>query len=383
MSEFAGILRRSLTPLALAGWAAALLSLGVALVDVRQAMTGWLIGATFWIGVPVGALAWVMIHHLTRGRWGLLVRPSMEAASVTLPLAALLALPPIILGGAVFPWANHAMVAADETLRHQQAYMAPWLVWLRLLIYVAVGTALAFTFWKARRPMQHLAAPGLIALMLLGSLASVDFLMTRTADYVSSVFGFVVVVGWAYSAWALVLLARGGDPAIRPERRGELGSLLATCALLWAYLSFMQLLISWEGNKSNEAHWYVLRGLSGEYPNPWRWAGLALFLLAFAAPFGAMLFRSIKRDARKLPVVAGVALAGRLLDVTWLAAPSDVAGGFGVWTVLVAALVLGGFGLAWWPLWAALRAATPAVPPTVAEAILQRGEGGEHVAPQG
>ena len=388
MSDLLHGLRGGLAPLPLAGLGVALASLLLLLVGGPQAMTGWLIAATFWVGVPVGALGWVMIHHLTGGKWGETMRPAMEAASVTLPVAAALMLPPLIACGWAFPWGNAAMIAASETLRHQQAWMWPPFVWLRGLIYVGYGTALALTFWRARRPMVALAAPGLIGIFILGSFAALDFWMTRTVGYVSTIFGFLVLVGWAYSAWAVGVLARVGEgPAeVRDEGKGadgaqggeeddeefeagkeegdrwnHIGSLLGTISLLWGYLEFMNFLIAWMGNKLPESPWFVLRGFGGVMPNGWRWAALGLFFLSFAGPFGAMLFRSIKRFPPRLATIAGVAVAGRVLDAAWLAGPSDMASGFGWWSVLAAAMVIGGFGAFWWPVWAALRAATPAV----------------------
>ena len=360
-NAYPAALKQTLKPLPVAGLGAVALSLLVLLFAGRQAMTGWLIAATFWCGVPVGALAWVMVHHLTGGKWGVLTRPSLEAMAATVPLNVLLILPPLVFCGLTYPWGNAAMIADHPVLQHQQLYMWPPLVWARLLLYAVLASGFALVFWRVRRPMTHLAAPGLILVGVLSGFASLDFLMTRTLGYVSSVFGFIVVVGWAYSAWSLAVLAHANDEAVDDEQRNHLGSLLATMALLWLYVSIAQFIISWIGNKLPESHWYVLRGLAGEAPGPWRWVGLLVFLVAFAVPFGAMLFKTIKRDPRRLRIVAGVALAGRLLDGLWLAGPSDMAGGFGVWSVLVALLVLGGFGVFWWPLWTALTAATPAV----------------------
>ena len=361
MSDFPDVLRDVLKPLPLAGAVAALLSLLVALIDARQAMSGWLVAATFWVGLPVGALAWVMVHHLTGGRWGAIARPSLEAAAVTFPAMALLLLPPLVLCGVTYPWGNAAMVDASETLGHQQAWMWPPWVWLRTLAYVGVGTLYVFRFWKTRTTLAAWAGPGLVLLAVLGSFASLDFLMTRTVGYVSSIFGFIALVGAAYSAWAIVTFDRADDADASDDRRNDLGSLLATMALLWAYVSFMQFLISWLGNLLPEATWYVDRGLGGIEPNAWRWVGLALFLLGFALPFGAMLFRAIKRHPTRLKAVAAIAIAGRIIDCLWLAGPSGMKSGFGIWSIVVATLALVGFGLVWWPLWLGLRAITPPV----------------------
>ena len=250
-------------------------------------------------------------------------------------------------------------------------------------MYVAVGTALALRLWRERGSAASVAAPGLIAVAVVGSFAALDFWLTRTVGYVSTIFGFLVVVGWTYAAWAVGILGAalgrpgeardagdgggedghgGGDDAKeQADQWNHVGSLLATMALLWGYLEFMQFLIAWMGNKLPESRWYVLRGFGGVVGTGWDWAALALFVLGFAVPFGAMLFRTVKRRPGRLAAVAGVAVAGRLVDAAWLAGPSDVPGGFGGWSVAVAVAVTAGFGLLWWPVWSGLRAVTPAV----------------------
>ncbi len=403
MSDLLGAYKKGLAPLPLAGLALALASLLVLLGAAPQAMTGWLIAAVFWVGVPAGSLAIVMIHHLTGGRWGEVMRPTLEAAAVTLPLAAGLFLPPLIGCAWAYPWGNAGMIAASDTLRHQQAWMAPWFVGVRALIYVGAGTGLALALWRARRPMAAVAAPGLIALFLLGTLAAVDCLMTRTVGYVSSIFGFVTVVGWGYTAWSLALLARCGEGPAAPEvddprrrakasakesaeRWNQLGSLLGVAALLWGYLQCMNFLIAWMGNLLPESRWFVQRGFGGVTSSGWWGVAWAVFFVGFAAPFGLTLLRSVKRHPRRLAVVAGTAVAGRWLDAAWLAGPSDVPGGFGVWGVIVAVAVTGGFGLFWWPVWVALRALSPVNLPATGMAErreMHEREGAGRVATEG
>lgn len=394
MNDLLRAYRSGLAPVPLVGLAVALASLLLLFVSGQQAMTGWLIAATFWVGVPVGAIGIVMIHHLTGGEWGETVRPALEAAAVTFPLAALLMLPPLVGSGWAFPWGNDGMIAASETLQHQQhVWMWPVFVWVRAAIYFVTATGFALLFWRVRRPMVAASSVGLILLFALASFAAVDYLLTRTVGYVSSIFGFMVIVGCAYTAWAFALLARcfEGPALIREEeedaddayearqaegdRWNQVGSLLCTVALLWGYLEMMNFLIAWMGNLLPEARWFVQRGLGGTLGNPWRLLALGLFVFAFFVPFAATLFRSVKRHPDRLAVAAGLAILGRVLDAAWLAGPSDMAHGFGWWSVLVAAMVIVGFGAFWWPVWAAVRAATPAVVTRVDEQKVA-----EHVA---
>src|SRR5574341_729878 len=83
-------------------------ALVVGLVGVGLSLTGYaasheqfyksyLLAYVFWIGVALGSLALSMVHHLSGGAWGVVIRRVLEASSRTLPFMALAFLP-IALG---------------------------------------------------------------------------------------------------------------------------------------------------------------------------------------------------------------------------------------------------------------------------------------------
>ncbi|PYK49250.1 MAG: hypothetical protein DME51_08875, partial [Verrucomicrobia bacterium] len=59
-----------------AGWA----------IDRREFFVSYLFAFLFWLGVALGCSGFLMIHHLTAGRWGYPIRRFLEAAIGTLPL---------------------------------------------------------------------------------------------------------------------------------------------------------------------------------------------------------------------------------------------------------------------------------------------------------
>jgi hypothetical protein len=108
---------------------------------------------------------------------------------------------------------------------------------------------------------------------------------------------------------------------LTPPRLNDIGNLILTLVILWAYMSFAQFLIIWMGNIKTETPWYVHRGLGGD-PNGWRWVGLFLVVFGFFVPFVALLFRDVKRHLPFLATLAGGLLLVRFVDVVWLIAPS-------------------------------------------------------------
>ncbi len=105
--------------------------------------------------------------------------------------------------------------------------------------------------------------------------------------------------------------------SVEPRRLIDLGSLMLTFTILWAYVSFSQFLIIWSGNLKNEIPWYMARAFGS-------WAVIAVILLIFHffVPFFLLLQRQIKRRVRTLSMVAGILLTLTLIDVYWLVVPA-------------------------------------------------------------
>ncbi|MYA22439.1 MAG: hypothetical protein F4Z30_06470, partial [Gemmatimonadetes bacterium] len=61
--------------------------------DVEQFFRSYLLAFTFWIGLPLGSLGILMIHHVGGGTWGFSVRRLLEAGHGPLPLLFLLSRP--------------------------------------------------------------------------------------------------------------------------------------------------------------------------------------------------------------------------------------------------------------------------------------------------
>lgn len=59
----------------------------------RDFLSAWLAGWVYWACVPIGAIALLMVHYLVKTSWGVLLKRSLEAATRTLPLIAVLFVP--------------------------------------------------------------------------------------------------------------------------------------------------------------------------------------------------------------------------------------------------------------------------------------------------
>lgn len=346
----------------------ALLALSVLLAvltgaGAEQFFRSYLIGFMFWLGIALGSLAILMLHHLTGGAWGLVVRRHLEAATRTLPLLTLAFLPLAIGLRALYIWARPDVVAADPVLQAKQLYLnAPFFLG-RAVFYFAVWNFLAYVInrWSleqdaggrqpigSERKFRQLSAPGLMAYGLTITFASVDWVMSLDPHWFSTIFGVLFMGAQALSAMAFAIVALAAtsryEPladVVDPSHFHDLGKLLFAFVMLWAYFSFSQFLIIWSGNLPEEIPWYLERLHGG-------WGAVALVVLigSFLLPFLLLLSRDLKRNRPVLATIAAGVLIIRLVDLVWLIAPRAGHHGFPVhWLDVTLPLGLGGLWLA-------------------------------------
>ena len=67
------------------------------ILNPTQFFHSYLLAFMIWLALGLGSLALLMLHHLTGGVWGYVIRRVLEASTRTLPLMAVLYLP-LVLG---------------------------------------------------------------------------------------------------------------------------------------------------------------------------------------------------------------------------------------------------------------------------------------------
>jgi len=160
--------------LRIVGIAGLLISLVGFLLDRSQFLQSYLMAYMLWLGVTLGCLALGMIHQLSGGAWGVLIRRPIGAATRVLPLMTALFLPIAAGVSRMYPWANADLVAHDEVLRRKHVYLNEPFFLVRAAIYFLAWNAIAYFLNKwsleqdetgnpryARR-MQVLSGAGLV-----------------------------------------------------------------------------------------------------------------------------------------------------------------------------------------------------------------------------
>jgi hypothetical protein len=326
-------------------------------VNPPQFFRSYLVAWTLCVGVTLGSFAIEMLHHTSRGAWGLMIRRILEAASRTLPAVGLFGVPLLFGLPHLYPWARPTAVAADELLRHKEPYLNVPFFAGRFVFYFAVWSAFAFTLSRLskeqdatgdpalERRMQALSAGGLTFYVLSVTFFAVDFLMSLTPRWFSAIYGIYVLGGQIVGGLAFTILVAlflserpPMNEAFQPIHFHDYGKLLLAFTMLWSYFGVSQLIIIWSGDLPEEIPFYKER-MSGA----WGGVSLLLVLFHFAVPFALLLSRNLKRDVRRLSLIALLLLAMRWVDLWWLVAPAFHPSGFPLhWLDPVALAALGG-----------------------------------------
>lgn len=360
----------------------------------------YLVGFLAVLGLSLGSLGLLMLQHLTGGDWGIIIRRPLEAATRALWLVAAFFVPLIFgmqylykthtVGSDVrIGWMDAPKPGEEGALSHlQQSWLTPSAFLGRAVLYflIWIGLALLFNALSARQDVnkedrklratiKFYAGPGVILYVFAMTFAAIDWAMSLSPHWASTIYGFMFVAGQAISAMALMILVvvmlAGSEPFshfIKERHLHDLGKLLFAFNMLWAYFSFSQLLIIWSGNQPEEITFYHQR-LEGT----WGLIAVGVLVLHFLLPFFVLLSHDVKRSRRLIPVVAGWMIAMRILDLFWLTQPEFTASPFEkpaalLWD-LVAILGLGGL---WFWFFATQLKQRPLLPlgdPKLSEAI--------------
>jgi len=329
-----------------------------------QFFRSYLLGYAWWAGMSLGCLAVLMMQHLAGGLWGFVIRRPLEAAVRILPLLAAMFVPVIFGVPYLYVWDHRELVQHDAGLQHQLQYLsAPWFI-ARAVIYLSAWILLGdlLSRWSAaqdasgdpawRQRMSRLSGPGLVIYALTVSFASIDWLMSLSPHWGSTVYPFILIAGQilaglSFSAAILFLLVQHKPMSdiVQENQLHSLGKMMLAFVMLWAYCAYSQLVIIWAGNLPSEISWYLRRLNTG-----WKYVALALVVFNFAVPFALLLSRDIKRNARRLARVAILLVLIRYLDLLFWIAPNSLPGfEHGVrfqWMDIVVPVGIGGIWMA-------------------------------------
>jgi hypothetical protein len=345
------------------------------------------------LGLTVGSLGLLMLQHLTGGIWGMVIRRPLEAASRNLWLMLIL-FAPIVMGmkylysgnGSETGWLNAPKEGEQALTSWQQGYLTQGGFLTRAVIYFAIWIVLMVVFnnWSKqqdqesngeglKQKLKTLAAPGVILYILAMTFAAIDWVMSLSPRWASTIYGFLFVAGQAIAAMALmiavIVLLAGSEPfreVIKKRHLHDLAKLLFTFNMLWAYFAFSQLLIIWSGNQPEEISFYRSR-LNGQ----WGVVAVMVLLFSFAIPFLLLLSRDVKRTASVISKIAVWMIFMRLVDLYWMTRPEFTSRAVPTWLDIVVPVALIGLWMGFFAMNLKQRPLLPVGDPNLSEVLAQ------------
>ena len=356
----------------------------------------YLVAFLFVLGWSLGSLGLLMLQHLTGGHWGILIRRPLEAASRVLYVLWAFFIPIIfgmkslysthdVDGEARIGWLDAPKPPHEGHLSDlQQGYLTHNGFVIRALIYFAIWVGLVWLFNAMSRQqdvnrddralrarLKFWAGPGIILYVFSMTFAAIDWAMSLSPHWASTIYGFLFVAGQAISAMSLmiivVIMCSHAEPFshfVQKRHLHDLGKLLFAFNMLWAYFGFSQLLIIWAGNQPEEISFYKARLYGG-----WGVVAVMVLVLHFFIPFFALLSRDLKRNQALLPKLAMWLIAMRCLDLYWLTRPEFTSHALPSFWDLATILALGGIWLWFFAKQLKQQPLLPLGEPKLAEAI--------------
>ena len=312
-------------PLALAGlWLLAIAVLfGLAFGGfARDLGHGYLAAWLVLASLPLGALPALMGLEIAEATDAAIAVP-LRLLLATLPIVALLFIPILFDLGGLYGWSRGSSLPHAEGQAYT-GFAAHWFTatWfgLRTLLCFVVWIFLSLYFLRPTRPSagrRALAGFGLLAHLVLGTLAAFDWFMSLDQGFVSSAYGLLIITAQCALALTLALgIMLLSSTNAKPERSDVVAPLVAV--LVAAFVQFSQYLVVWSANLPKEIAWYQTRWSDPVGP-------LLLYVAPLLVVLAVVLLLPIAPSARRRPALVAVGALGlvEIVDLLALASPRD------------------------------------------------------------
>ncbi len=304
--------------------------------DPARFFQSYMVAFAYTAAVGLGALFFVMVQFLSGSAWSVTMRRIMENIMITLPLGALLFLPVAFGLKYIYPWMNPDIVNADAVIKGKSGFLNQNTFLIRTYVYFLLWSIWIFAIYRQSTKqdtqrsvrqmyiMSRWSAPGLFLVVVVGTLAAFDWLMSIEPKWYSTIFGLYYLTGGALSFMSVVTLIclgfrRAGilKNSITPEHYHDLGKWLFALTAFYTYIAFAQYLLIWYANLPEETIWYRHRTVGGWLP-----ISLSMPFIRFLIPFFILLCRPAKRSLKIIGAMAVWSLIVEYIDLYWVIMPA-------------------------------------------------------------
>lgn len=298
---------------------------------------GYLYSFVLVVGLGLGSLALLMVHHMTAGEWSFISQRVMEAATRTIPFLGLMFVP--ILFGPLL--GLHHLYEAwvhphSDVIESKAAFLNVQFWALRCVAYFVIWSFIQHRFnsWSKRLEetgdglivlkMRRWAPLSLITYCLTMTFAALDWVMSLEPEWFSTIYGPLFWMSQVLITFTCMIILMSYLTDVKPLSRyitndhfHQHATFMLVFILLWAYMSFSQFLIIWAGNLPEEIHWYLQRSSDG-----FTALTVCLIVFHFFVPLLILLHRKAKFNIKFLRKVCCGILFMRFVDVFWIVNPA-------------------------------------------------------------
>ena len=317
----------------------------------------WLIGEAFWMSILIGSLLLIMITYVFDAGWSIIIRRQLEHMVSAFPWMALLFLPlilqPWLSGepGLLWKWMDpHSLLPNGHAIGHDPIYnwKSAWLnlpfMTIRTVLYFGIFIGVAFLLRRSSFSLEKDGDPqwihrarrtsafGIFAVGFGLTFAAFDWFMSLEYHWFSTMFGVWYFASSLRAAIAFTIIlcfflsTQGYLKGIyKQAHRYDLGTLLLAFTVFWAYISFSQMFLIYQGNVPEETFWYNIRLFTEEGAHSsWWFVAMSLVFLHFFVPFLFLLFYSTKVSVPRLLFIASWILTFHILDLYFNILPGEI-----------------------------------------------------------
>lgn len=313
----------------------------------QRFQASYLTAFVFVLSITLGALFFVLIQHLTRAGWSVVVRRVAEVMAGTIKPLALLSLPlliPVMFGDhSLFEWNDVEKLKTDsssfdELLAHKRPWLNPAFFVLRACVYMGIWIWLGRFYLNKSVTQDSTGDPQLtmdqqirapIAMFLFAftvNFFAFDFMMSLAPHWFSTIYGIYYFAGCVVSGIAALILITSWlkkegviKEEVTVEHFHDLAKLLFGFTFFWGYIAFSQFILIWYANIPEETFWFLKR-----MENGWEWVSLALLFGHLLIPFLGLMSRASRRTHKILLFWAVWMLTMHALDIYWNIVPHFV-----------------------------------------------------------
>jgi hypothetical protein len=315
----------------------------------------YLVGITYWTAIAIGALLWILIHHIVDASWSVVLRRQWEHWLSCFKWLALLFVPLVLASffvqsDLIWPWMNPDHVNhGGHTVGHDPLYLkksgflnttgfligtfGSFLLWMWLSARLRKASFTQDADGDAKWTFMNRKTAAFGLPIAAFSLTAIAIFWVKSLEYhwFSTMYGVWFFANCARGALCvtvliMVWLAKRGDfqGILNKNHWHSVGMFMLAFTVFWAYVTFSQYFLIWNANVPEETFWYNLREVNHDgSPNEWKWVGIIGILFGhFFIPFFALLSYRFKVTPHIIQRIAIWMLAIILLDMCYNILPA-------------------------------------------------------------